>query len=108
MGFFVNLLDMKYEWKPAGEIYEGRDRSTGDLKWKASAVDLSLGSNPELRAIAEHFTCSDSKQPFAEKFAAAWAKVMDNDKYDGSFWAVCTVGAIELPCTVETLSGVGR
>lgn len=83
--FFVTLLDMKYEWKPAGEIFEGRDRSTGDLKWKASAVDLSFGSNPELRAIAEHFTCSDSKQLFAEKFAVAWAKVMDNDRYDGSF-----------------------
>jgi catalase-peroxidase len=76
--FFVNLLDMSTEWKPSEEMYKGCDRSSGALKWMASAVDLSFGSNSELRAIAEYYAMSDSKEVFVEDFGKAWAKVMSN------------------------------
>ena len=82
--FFVNLLDMATEWQPAGAdgVYEGRDRKTGQPKWTATRVDLIFGSHSELRALAEVYACADSKQKFAQDFAAAWAKVMDLDRYD--------------------------
>ena len=80
--FFVNLLDMATEWKPVGDLYEGSDRKTGQVKWTASRVDLIFGAHSELRAIAEVYACADSKEKFAQDFAAAWAKVMDLDRYD--------------------------
>jgi len=83
--FFVNLLDMKTEWKasPASEgVFEGRDRATGELKWTGTRVDLVFGSNSQLRAIAEVYGCSDSKERFVKDFAAAWGKVMNLDRFD--------------------------
>jgi len=82
--FFVNLLDMGTEWKPAaGEgVYEGRDRKTGEIRWTATRVDLIFGANSQLRAIAEVYGCSDSKEKFAKDFAKAWAKVMELDRFD--------------------------
>jgi catalase-peroxidase len=81
--FFVNLLDMKTEWKPASNgTYEGRDRATGELKWTATRVDLVFGSNSQLRAIAEVYACDDAKQVFVKDFVAAWNKVMNLDRYD--------------------------
>jgi catalase-peroxidase len=85
--FFVNLLDMSTEWKPAAEgtpsqIYEGRDRATGKVKWTGTRVDLVFGSNSQLRALAEVYACSDSKQAFVKDFVAAWNKVMNLDRYD--------------------------
>jgi catalase-peroxidase len=82
--FFVNLLDMDMEWKPSedAETFEGRDRATGEVKWTASRVDLAFGSNSELRALAEVYASDDSKDKFARDFVAAWAKVMDLDRYD--------------------------
>ncbi len=85
--FFANLLDMRTEWKPAasGEgVYEGRDRATGDVKWTATAVDLVFGSHSELRSLAEVFASDDAGEKFARDFAAAWAKVMDLDRFDRS------------------------
>jgi catalase-peroxidase len=81
--FFVNLLDMNTEWKPAAEgIYEGRDRSTGKVKWTGTRVDLAFGSNSQLRALAEVYACDDSKETFVKDFVAAWNKVMNLDRYD--------------------------
>ncbi len=81
--FFVNLLDMNTRWQPSSEdIFEGRDSKTGELKWTATRVDLVFGSNSQLRAIAEVYACSDSKAAFVKDFAAAWTKVMNNDRYD--------------------------
>lgn len=83
--FFVNLLDLGTTWKATTEkenIFEGRDRKTGEVKWTASRVDLIFGSNSELRAIAEVYGSSDSKEKFVEDFVAAWAKVMDLDRFD--------------------------
>jgi catalase-peroxidase len=82
--FFVNLLDMGTEWKPAGSdgVYEGRDRKTHDLKWTGTRVDLIFGSHAQLRAFAEVYACSDSKEKFAKDFAAAWTKVMNADRFD--------------------------
>ncbi len=82
--FFVNLLDMGTEWKPAAAdgVYEGRDRKTGELKWTGTRVDLIFGSHSQLRAFAEVYACNDSKETFAKDFAAAWGKVMNNDRYD--------------------------
>jgi catalase-peroxidase len=81
--FFVNLLDMGTVWKPAAEgVYEGRDRSTGAVKWTGTRVDLIFGSNSELRAIAEVYACNDSKEKFVKDFAAAWNKVMNLDRFD--------------------------
>jgi catalase-peroxidase len=83
--FFVNLLDMNTEWKPSQEnLYEGRDRKTGELKWTASSVDLVFGSNSELRALAEVFAADDAGEKFARDFAAAWEKVMNLDRFDRS------------------------
>ena len=80
--FFVNLLDMNTEWKPAGDIYEGYDRKTGERKWTGTRVDLVFGSNSQLRAIAEVYACEDAGQAFVEDFVAAWNKVMDLDRFD--------------------------
>ena len=86
--FFVNLLDMSTQWQPSdtsngsGRVYEGRDRSTGELKWTASRVDLLFGSNSQLRAIAEVYACSDSQEAFVKNFVAVWNKMMNLDRYD--------------------------
>ena len=82
--FFVNLLDMGTEWMPAGSdgVYEGRDRKTHDLKWTGTRVDLVFGSHAQLRAFAEVYACSDSKEKFAKDFVAAWTKVMNADRFD--------------------------
>ena len=83
--FFVNLLDMGTKWAPGtngdGHL-EGRDRSTGALKWTATRVDLVFGSNAELRALAEVYACDDAREKFVHDFIAAWAKVMDLDRFD--------------------------
>jgi catalase-peroxidase len=83
--FFVNLLDMNTEWKAAESaenVYEGHDRSSGALKWTATANDLVFGSNSVLRAIAEVYAQDDNKGKFVEDFVAAWVKVMNNDRFD--------------------------
>ncbi|MDB5488332.1 MAG: katG, partial [Reyranella sp.] len=81
--FFVNLLDMATEWTPVADgTYEGRDRKSGAVKWTGTRVDLIFGSHSQLRALAEVYAQSDSKQKFANDFVAAWAKVMDLDRFD--------------------------
>ncbi|MCZ7607524.1 MAG: catalase/peroxidase HPI [Planctomycetota bacterium] len=82
--FFVNLLSMDTEWKPAAKDgeYEGIDRKTGKLKWTATRVDLVFGANSELRALAEVYGCEDGGEKFAKDFAAAWNKVMNLDRFD--------------------------
>ena len=80
--FFVNLLDMGTEWKPAGDRYEGRDRKTGTVKWTATRVDLVFGSNSVLRALAEVYASGDAKEKFVNDFVAAWTKVMNLDRFD--------------------------
>jgi catalase-peroxidase len=83
--FFVNLLDMGTEWKAASDakdVFEGRDRKTGALKWTGTRVDLVFGSNSELRALAEVYGSSDAPAKFVQDFVAAWAKVMNLDRYD--------------------------
>jgi catalase-peroxidase len=83
--FFVNLLDMSTRWQTAngtGEVFEGRDRKTGETKWTGTRVDLIFGSNSELRALAEVYACSDSKEKFVNDFVAAWDKVMNLDRFD--------------------------
>lgn len=84
--FFVNLLCMSTVWKPIAdaqeELFEGRDRSTGELKWTATRADLIFGSNSELRAVAEVYGSVDAKEKFVNDFVAAWAKVMDLDRFD--------------------------
>jgi catalase-peroxidase len=82
--FFVNLLDMNIEWRPASSegVYEGRDRASGQVKWTGTRVDLVFGSNSELRALAEVYACDDNKQKFAQDFVAAWIKVMNLDRFD--------------------------
>lgn len=83
--FFVNLLDMDTVWKPTStdeQIFEGRDRETGKLKWKGTRVDLVFGSNSQLRAIAEVYASKDSQVKFLKDFVSAWNKVMNADRYD--------------------------
>ena len=82
--FFVNLLDMGTEWHAAGSdgVYEGRDRKTKQAKWTGTRVDLIFGSHSQLRAFAEVYGCADSKEKFARDFVAAWAKVMNADRFD--------------------------
>ena len=82
--FFVNLLDMRTRWQRAAEpgVLEGRDRSSGALKWTGTAVDLVFGSNAQLRALAEVYASSDGKEVFARDFVKAWTKVMNLDRYD--------------------------
>jgi catalase-peroxidase len=80
--FFINLLDMSTEWRESQNIYEGRDRATGQTKWTATAVDLLFGYNSQLRALAELYAQEDSKEKFVRDFVAAWNKVMNNDRFD--------------------------
>jgi len=82
--FFVNLLDMSTQWQPNGAdgVYEGRDRKTNQLKWTGTRVDLIFGSNSQLRALAEVYASDDAKAAFVKDFVAAWAKVMNLDRYD--------------------------
>ncbi|MDJ0962113.1 MAG: catalase/peroxidase HPI [Acidimicrobiia bacterium] len=83
--FFVNLLDMGTEWHPtsdAEDVFEGRDRATGEVKWTGTRVDLAFGSNSELRAIAEVYGAHDAKEKFVDDFVAAWDKVMNLDRFD--------------------------
>ncbi len=83
--FFINLLDMGTIWKPSAEdedIFEGRDRKTGELKWTGTPVDLIFGSNSELRALAEVYACDDAKETFAQTFVGAWNKIMNADRFD--------------------------
>jgi len=86
--FFVNLLDMATEWRPATrpgqgvERFEGRDRKTGEKKWTASRVDLVFGSNAQLRSISEVYASADAGQKFVKDFVAAWTKVMELDRFD--------------------------
>ncbi|WIF68224.1 catalase/peroxidase HPI [Metapseudomonas otitidis] len=83
--FFANLLDMGTAWKPtseAAELFEGRDRSSGALKWTATRVDLVFGSNSQLRAIAEVYASADAQAKFTQDFVAAWTKVMNLDRFD--------------------------
>lgn len=80
--FFVNLLDMSTEWKQAGDIYEGYDRKTGQLKWTGTRMDLVFGSNSILRALAEVYGSTDGKERFVNDFVAAWVKVMNLDRFD--------------------------
>ena len=82
--FFVNLLDMSTKWEASSTegVFDGRDRSTGEIKWTGTRVDLVFGSNSQLRAIAEVYACDDSKETFVKDFAAAWTKVMNLDRYD--------------------------
>ncbi len=83
--FFVNLLDMSTQWRPAAGsegVYEGRDRRTNEVKWTGTRVDLIFGSHSELRALTEVYACADSKDKFVKDFVAAWAKVMNADRFD--------------------------
>ncbi len=83
--FFVNLLDMNTAWKAVSEdeeVFEGRDRATGKLKWTGTRVDLIFGSNSQLRAIAEVYACADAQDKFVHDFVAAWNKVMNADRFD--------------------------
>jgi catalase-peroxidase len=83
--FFVNLLDMSTAWKASSEdedIFEGRDRVTGELKWTGSRVDLIFGSNSQLRALAEVYGSADSQEKFLSDFVAVWNKVMNLDRFD--------------------------
>jgi catalase-peroxidase len=83
--FFRNLLDMSIEWKVSESVenvYEGRERATGEAKWTATAVDLIFGSNSQLRAISEVYASVDAKEKFVRDFVAAWEKVMNLDRFD--------------------------
>jgi catalase-peroxidase len=82
--FFVNLLDMSTEWRPSSTagVFEGRDRASGRVKWTGTRVDLVIGSNSELRALAEVYACDDAQEKFVKDFVAAWSKVMNLDRFD--------------------------
>ncbi len=87
--FFVNLLDMSTQWQPSntsngsGAVYEGRDRKTNQVKWTGTRVDLIFGSHSQLRALAEVYACTDSKEKFVKDFVAAWSKVMEQRSLRG-------------------------
>jgi catalase-peroxidase len=83
--FFRNLLDMNTQWTAtsrAKDVYEGRDRKSGELKWTATRADLVFGSNSQLRALAEVYGSSDAQEQFVGAFVAAWHKVMNLDRFD--------------------------
>ena len=81
--FFVNLTNMKYAWTPAGNgLYELRDRKSDDVRWTATRVDLVFGSNSILRSYAEVYAQDDNQEKLVQDFVAAWAKVMDADRFD--------------------------
>jgi catalase-peroxidase len=82
--FFTNLIDFSTSWKAVSEkqdLFEGKDRKTGEVKWTATRTDLILGSNSELRAVAEVYACADGEQKFLHDFVAAWTKVMNADRF---------------------------
>ncbi len=81
----MNLLDMSTAWKATtkdGDVFEGRDRATGDLKWTCTRVDLIFGSNSQLRALAEVYASKDSQEKFLRDFVSVWNKVMNLDRFD--------------------------
>ena len=81
----MNLLDINTEWGPSSasdDVFEGRDRQSGEVRWTGTRVDLAFGSNSELRALAEVYACDDGHQAFVGDFVAAWNKVMNLDRYD--------------------------
>ncbi|MEY3947040.1 MAG: catalase/peroxidase, partial [Bacteroidota bacterium] len=83
--FFTNLIDFSTSWKAVSEkqdLFEGKDRKTGEVKWTATRTDLILGSNSELRALAEVYACADGEHKFLHDFVAAWSKVMNADRFD--------------------------
>ena len=83
--YFVNLLDVRTKWNPAdqsAQLFEGKDRTTGELKWTGTRVDLIIGSNTELRALAEELACDDAQEEFVQKFIATWCKVMNLDRFE--------------------------
>jgi catalase-peroxidase len=83
--FFVNLLDMRTTWRASAkdkDVFEGRDRATGELKWIGTRIDLIFGSNSQLRALAEVYGCEDSQEKFVHDFIAVWNKVMNLDRFD--------------------------
>ena len=83
--FFVNLTEMSTDWEPTSEdrqTFEGRDRSTGDLRWTGTRVDLVFGANSQLRAISEVYAQDDNAEKFVHDFVAAWNKVMNLDRFD--------------------------
>jgi len=83
--FFVNLMSMDVEWEAASEdreVFKGKDRKTGEVKWTATRADLIFGSNSELRALAEVYASSDAKEKFVNDFVDAWVKVMNLDRFD--------------------------
>ena len=83
--FFVSLLDMGTEWKAAPDatdVFQGRDRKTGELKWTGTRVDLVFGSNSQLRALSEVYASADAQAKFVRDFVAAWTKVMNLDRFD--------------------------
>jgi catalase-peroxidase len=83
--FFAGLLDMGTEWKASAtteHVFEGRDRTTGEVRWTATAVDLVFGANSQLRAIAEVYGADDAGEKFVRDFVAAWDKVMHLDRFD--------------------------
>ena len=83
--FFTNVLDMGVDWKAVDgdeTLFEAHDRATGDVKWTGTRVDLVFGSNSQLRALAEAYAQDDAKDAFVDGFVAAWAKVMDADRFD--------------------------
>jgi catalase-peroxidase len=83
--FFVNLLDIGTAWKSASsteDVFEGRDRKTGEVKWTGTRLDLVFGSNSQLRALAEVYASADVKEKFVNDFVAAWTKVMNLDRFD--------------------------
>lgn len=85
--FFVNLLDIGTVWSPtseAGDLFEGRDRRSGELRWSGTRVDLVFGSNSQLRALAEVYAQADAGAKFVRDFGAAWGKVMNLDRFDRS------------------------
>jgi len=83
--FFTNLLDMGTKWSAVGEaedVFEGRDRATGELKWTGTRVDLVFGSNSQLRALAEEYRAAGGEKLFLDHFVNGWVKVMNNDRFD--------------------------
>jgi catalase-peroxidase len=83
--FFVNLLDMRTEWRRSGaadHVYEGHDRKTGTVTWTATAADLVFGAHSQLRALAEVYASADAKEQFVRAFVAAWNRVMNLDRFD--------------------------
>ena len=81
--FFINLLDVSTEWEPLStdaDLFEGRDRKTGEMKWTGTRVDLIFGSNSQLRPLAEVYACADAQQKFVQDFVSAWRKVMNLDR----------------------------